>query len=353
MKKSKQIVVVGDTVIDRYLFAHFDRLSPEIPGVAPRVYHKQSVLGGAGYLFRNLMGLYSPSYLITLVDDNALQLYGELMNGKQLSVPFDGNMFEVTLSNDNVFCTLFYHPDSCDIKNRIVDQDMKYFMRFDEQRQDIWEHQDKILIDKDIISILKRLDDIEAIVISDYGKGLIDAHLIDLLMAFAIEHDIYIMADPHITSVHLYDGFDIVKLNRIEALEMYKKRAGKEANQLDIDELASSLCKMYDIDHMIITLGSTGCLIAHLNDGRVEHLVLKDDMTLVADSCGAGDAFMAAFVAAFAQPALESISITERIERSATVANSCAFYIVRRKGTLYTIAQDRFLQAVYLVTHDE
>ncbi|MBW1780731.1 MAG: D-glycero-beta-D-manno-heptose-7-phosphate kinase [Deltaproteobacteria bacterium] len=262
-----RILVLGDIIMDEYIWGNVSRISPEAPVPVVDVEQETKMLGGAANVIRNMATLGAKPILCGVVGDDT--------TGKEiLSV-----LARMGLKTEGVVSEPG-RPTS--IKTRIVAHNQQV-VRFDrESRADVRPESIQKLLDY----IGDHLDAIDAIVISDYGKGLISGRLMMGMRELSESHSggkLIIAVDPKTGNFEYYKGVDVITPNHHEAgvfcgFEILDRDTLKQAGKKMVDDLE---CRS-----VLITQGKHGMTLFERN-GEITHIptVAKK----VFDVTGAGD----------------------------------------------------------------
>jgi rfaE bifunctional protein kinase chain/domain len=262
-----RILVVGDIIMDEYIWGNVTRISPEAPVPVVDVEQETKMLGGAANVIRNMATLGAKPILCGVVGDDS--------TGEEIV----SALSHMGLSTDGVVRETG-RPTS--IKTRIVAHNQQV-VRFDrESRADVRPQSIQKLIDY----IGNHLDAIDAIVVSDYGKGLISGHLMMGMRELChsrLAGDIIMTVDPKTGNFEYYRGVDVITPNHHEA-GIY---CGFKI--LDDDALkraAKNMLNDLNCRSVLITQGKDGMTLFERN-GEITHIptVAKK----VFDVTGAGD----------------------------------------------------------------
>ena len=262
-----RVVVIGDIIMDEYIWGDVSRISPEAPVPVVEVQHETKTLGGAANVIHNMATLGAGPVLCGVI--------GEDRTGRQILNRID----QMGLKTDGMVVESG-RPTS--IKTRIVAHNQQV-VRFDrESKRNIAPES----IDKILGFIGKNLDALDAIVVTDYGKGVISAPLMkglrDLIRP-ASERSIIIAVDPKTGNFEYYHEVDVITPNHHEAgtycgFEITDEETLRRAGQKMLHELN---CRS-----VLITQGKDGVTLFE-NGGETTHIptVAKK----VFDVTGAGD----------------------------------------------------------------
>ncbi len=298
----KTILVLGDVMLDRYIWGKVSRISPEAPVPVVEVQNETYVPGGAANTSNNIVALGGKAFLIGMVGDDA---HKEILI-KELEQR--GITSQLVLDN---------RPTTTKI--RVMGQKQQ-LVRID------YEHKHPIDSEagKKILELLKEIPS-DAIIISDYAKGIITQQLYDGIIALAVELKIPVFVDAKPRRTINYAGATVIKTNHKEACEL----AGVEEHNGDgIDEIGKKLVQELK-SHVVITRGEKGVSVFSA-DGKVTNVptVAKQ----VFDVTGAGDTFLAAFALSYVCGA--------SLEDSAMLANRAAGIKVGKIGTASVSADE-------------
>ena len=289
-----KIFVMGDVMLDRYLFGSTDRVSPEAPVPVVRITKTDDRPGGAANVAINLSKVGIQTSLFGVI-------------GQDL----EGRILEKLLISENIKCNLKKIENiNTTIKTRIQSRGQQ-LIRFD--RDAALERVQSFK--KDVES---NLLDIDAIIISDYAKGVTSgiAEIIKICKA----NDILTLVDPKGFDFKKYAGVDILTPNQNE----FEAVVGECDSDNCLVEKALEMIKELELKALLITRSDKGMLLVRSNG---EHYFLDTRARDVFDVTGAGDTVIAIFAAALA-------SGTD-ILSSAKIANLAAGVVVGKIGVAY------------------
>lgn len=265
-------LVIGDVMIDAYLFGTVNRMSPEAPVPVFLTNGQDSRVGGAANVARNIRSLGARAYLATVVGDDA-----------------HGTDFISKIAALDIQCTgcIKETGRKTTVKTRII-KDEEHVLRVDEETTDdiLKETLDKL---KSAISNLVESENIDVIIFEDYDKGLINKELIEFVTGLALEKGIPVTVDPKFKNFHHYKGVDLFKPN----LKELSEALDVEIDLSDKNSLKVAVEKMNDVlspKMSLTTLGHDGAWL-HINDHG--HFHEKGIKRNVVDVSGAGDTVIA------------------------------------------------------------
>ena len=298
--EKKKIAVIGDIMLDRYIFGHVSRISPEYPVPVVDVSHETLRLGGAANVAVNIHAMGASTILLGIIgmDDNARVLV-DLMRNNGLSPEH-----------------LFHAPErptTC--KTRILSQN-HHIARVDYESRDEATEAAENFIDKHIKESVGSLD---AIILQDYNKGTLTPGLIKKIITSASAQAVPVFVDPKLKNFFSYSGCTVFKPNLSEtasSLGITLKNTDK-----DIEHACIQLMEKMHCRHLIVTRSEKGLTIC--ND-RFTHIPASS--LEVADVSGAGDTVIGMLALGFAT-GLD-------IETSAEIANVAAGTVCQEVGAV-------------------
>ena len=317
---SARVLVVGDIILDEYIWGSVSRISPEAPVPVVEVRKQTQMLGGAGNVVSNLVSLGAKPMLCGVVGDDQP---GSMVLSK---------IKNMGLETDAIFIDK-QRPTS--VKTRVIAHSQQV-VRFDRES--------KAPISRKILDqILERassyLKSAHVIIVSDYGKGVISRELIEHLQALGGESEIPIIVDPKIGNFSYYKGVDILTPNNDEASSYCRfiiddDKSLVNAGHMLLDELQCGA--------VLITRGKYGMSLFE-KDGSVTHIpaVAKE----VYDVTGAGDTVVATLAL--------GIAAGLDLPSSSIMANFAGGIVVGKVGTS-TVSPSELKAAIfsYVVTEN-
>ena len=296
--KNPYILVIGDLMIDHYLWGKCDRISPEAPVQVVNIQKESSLLGGAGNVINNLRALGSFVDVISVIgnDDVAIELKNLLNN---IDVKDDMLVIEENRKTSK--------------KSRLI-ASQQQVLRYDKESvEDISQNSEEEIIEK----LLANISKYDAIILSDYGKGVLTPTLTKQIILLANKYQKKVFVDPKGKDYSKYKGAYTLTPNKKEAIEATNIDI-KDENSLTI--VIKKLKVDYDLDVSLITLSEQGIALFD------EKLVIKPTVAReVFDVTGAGDTVIASI--AFA------ISNGLDIQNAVNFANLAAGVVVGKIGS--------------------
>jgi D-glycero-beta-D-manno-heptose-7-phosphate kinase len=308
-----KILVIGDLMLDEFLWGKVTRISPEAPVPVVDIQRRAAYPGGAANVARNLASLGAQAGLAGVIGtDEPGQHLVQLLTDEKIAT---GSIRKTSLRPTT------HKTRICAITRQLHDhleiEDQQQIVRVDdESRAPLDPESKRWLFDRLRAEIATH----DAIIIEDYAKGLIDQELVTLVLKEAKAHGKIVAIDPNPNNPFEWAGAAVLKPNRKEAF-----LAASLPYSLDEDavlQAATVLQKRHSIQHVLITLGEAGMLL--VEQGQ-KHYHTPTRAREVFDVSGAGDTAIAAFTLALAAGATG-------IE-AAEIANHAAGVVVGKLGT--------------------
>jgi len=298
--KKRRVLVVGDLMLDRYLWGAVERVSPEAPVPVVRLDHQTHVAGGAANVAANLRALGCQVSVAGML--------GTDEDGRQLLELLQASGIEITaiLSTSD-------KPTIC--KTRILGG-RQQMLRVDTERPGELSTESKARL---LSGIEAQIPGCSAIVLSDYGKGVLNESLCQAVIRRAHELSIPTFVDPKGLHYEKYAGCDVISPNRLELA------AATSTGQNDLELLlkkGEALRSRLGIGHLAVTLGELGITLVEPSGVRRFPALARE----VFDVSGAGDTVIATASAAVAA----GLALHEAIR----LANLAAGIVVGKLGTV-------------------
>ncbi|MBC7746102.1 MAG: D-glycero-beta-D-manno-heptose-7-phosphate kinase [Flavobacterium sp.] len=265
------ILIIGDVMMDTYLWGKVERISPEAPVPVVSITKKENRLGGAANVALNVQSLGASPLICSVIGDDA--------EGKE----FLNLLRDQKLSTDGIV-TIPDRPTT--VKTRVIGHNQQ-IVRVDaetdtqislEYRLQIFEKIKKIIEDQKI----------DAIIFEDYDKGLLSEELINITVELANRKNILTVADPKKRNFLCYKNVSLFKPNLKELKEGLK--VDIEPNNInEINDAVKLLQNLIQADFVMVTLSELGVYISSKNGYKV----LPAHIRNIADVSGAGDTVIA------------------------------------------------------------
>ena len=299
-----KVAVVGDVMLDTYLFGKVERISPEAPVPVVAVQRKEQRIGGAGNVALNTVALNAKTFIISVigVDDD----------GKKLTLLYNNQNIDTTylISSNNRITTN---------KTRILGGNQQ-MMRLDtETTKDISAAEEDLLLEQIQLCIVN--NKLDVLIFEDYNKGVLTQKVIKEAIVLCKQHNIITTVDPKHKNFFAYKGVDIFKPNLKEV---------KEGLNIAIDEInittlnAIHLQLQEQLQHSIslITLSEKGVFFQSDNQSEI----IPTHIRSIADVSGAGDTVIAVASLAYAT--------TRDMKLAADMANIAGGLVCEEVGTV-------------------
>ena len=306
------LLVVGDLMLDEYIWGEVDRISPEAPVQVVSIKNEDYAMGGAGNVVNNLVALGAK---VTAAGVIGTGRNGQILLGKfkDLGVDTAGIIQEPGMPTTQ--------------KTRII-ASHQHVLRIDRET-------DKTISDSTIEKITRFIEDkiayVDIVLISDYGKGLITQTLLSRLISAAQKHKKITIADPK--------GLDFSKYSCVSLLTPNKKEAALASGVEIVDQptlfkSGYKILQAVGLDKLLITCGKDGMV---LFDQNREPYTVKAKARQVYDVSGAGDTVLSVFGLAIASGA--------SFRDAMSIANTAAGIVVGKVGTA-TISRQELATAL-------
>lgn len=306
-----RILVVGDLMLDRFLYGSVSRISPEAPVPVLHVTREQKMLGGAGNVLANIASLGSQAGLIAAIGaDDAGRLCAELVAGKG--------------SDPALLVESPTRPTT--IKTRFISGGHQLLRCDEEDSSPLSE----VLEDRIVDHFDSAVGDYDVVALSDYAKGLLTDRMLRHVISRCGELRKPVIVDPKRRDFSAYAGASVIKPNRSE-LAAY---SGLPCRDLAGSATAAALAMETTGAAILLTLSEDG--MALFRPGH-EMVHLHATASEVFDVSGAGDTSLAIFCAGIASGLV--------MEHAALIANAGAGAVVRKLGTA-TLSSAELAQAV-------
>lgn len=304
--KDARVLVVGDVMLDRFVYARVSRISPEAPVPVLAVEREATSLGGAGNVARNIASLGGTATLIGAKssDDAGARLDQLLCEGRRIH---------------NALFTLD-HGRTTEKIRYIADQ--QQVMRADYEMA--WRDLDQ---DKILAAVGAAIPGHDALVISDYAKGFLSPALVKGLIALARREKKPVIVDPKGAELARYDGATVITPNKHEAANATGGEAESDAGATACAQ--KILASLPALSAVIITRGAAG-LSLMARGSEISHIAARSRE--VFDVSGAGDTVVAAL-------SLE-LAAGSDLADAANLANVAAGIVVTMVGTAAVTADD-------------
>ncbi|MCX7718849.1 MAG: D-glycero-beta-D-manno-heptose-7-phosphate kinase [Candidatus Sumerlaeaceae bacterium] len=293
------VLVVGDLILDHYITGTTERVSPEAPVPVVLQQHDRYIAGGAANVVRNIRAAGARAICAGVIGHDA-----------------EGQMLRERIAETGADCSGIVPVDDrpTTLKTRIVSQGQQMLRIDREQRAPL----DDSAIERIVTACCAPLNSCDAVILSDYGKGVLTPRLIADIVSAARQAGKPVFVDPKGRDFSRYRGATALTPNAREAAEASGLPAGTPEQ---IQQTASLLLNVTDAQYLVITRGAQGFALCRPG---AEPVLGAATAREVFDVTGAGDtfvAFLALAVAAGLPP-----------EAAAHTANAAAGVVVAKQG---------------------
>jgi len=297
----KRILVVGDVMLDRYLWGDARRISPEAPVPVVRIRQHSEVPGGAGNVAANLAGLECPvSILGVCGNDEAGNRLKKIFLEKGIDPLLQESISRPTIT-----------------KTRVMARGQQ-LLRLDEEEPRILSHE---LAEKITARFEQKAPGCDVVVLSDYGKGIFQTpDLCQRFIRYCRTCGIPVLVDPKGTDWTRYRGATCVTPNTAELEQVTGDFA--ENSDPELQQSASAIRRRYGMEWLLVTRGSKGMMLCGNTDFPT---MIPARAREVFDVSGAGDTVIATLAA--------GVALKLSFAQAAQLANLAAGIVVGKLGT--------------------
>ncbi|MEO7212690.1 D-glycero-beta-D-manno-heptose-7-phosphate kinase [Mucilaginibacter sp.] len=299
IKDGLKVLVIGDLMVDHYIYGNCNRISPEAPVPVVEITRESYTLGGAGNVLENLITFGCEADIVAVVgdDENAAIVFDELASN---------NISGHGVIKDTDRCTI--------MKSRVLVTNHQLIRLDREITKPLQPAKEQ-----EILAYLKQyLAQHDIVLISDYNKGLLTPTLLNGIFSICREQNIQTIVDPKGIDFSKYKGVNVIKPNRKEAV------IASGISITDTESLTSACIKIQEItgcDSVVITMSEDG--IAMYNSGKLE--IIPTKALDVVDVTGAGDTVLASLGVALASG--------NTLYNACDFANHAAAVVVNKVGS--------------------
>lgn len=260
--KKLKVLVIGDVMVDAYIYGNVNRISPEAPIPVVDVTKKEDCLGGAANVALNIQSLGATAHLFSVSGKDS---YGSILQA---------------LLRKNGLWTEGIHQSShrrTTVKSRIISS-AQHLVRFDEEDRHALNQEEETAL---LGSIRERISDYDVVVFEDYDKGCLNPSVINEVITQAKSHKIPTVVDPKKTNFMSYVGATLFKPN----LKELNEGLGRKVQLDNIEEATDALKTQLQFEQALITLSEHG-VFYKTNE---EQGVIPAHVRNIANVSGAGD----------------------------------------------------------------
>lgn len=315
-----RVLIIGDAMVDAYIWGKVNRLSPEAPVPIVTVEKKEVRLGGAANVALNVQAMGAKPILCSVIGND---MYGgefvQMMEKQKLSAQ------AIVRSQKRVTT----------VKTRVIGNN-HHLLRVDEEvESEVAKPETQQLIEK--ISFLIKNNSVDVVVFEDYDKGVITPELIQKVVVESVKKKIPIAVDPKKKNFHFYKNITLFKPNLKELNEGIKADFFLADKEL-LSKVADELRVRQGMENILITLSEKGMFVANK---KTKHIV-PAHIRNVADVSGAGDTVVSIAALGLALK-LDIVLMTE-------LANIAGGMVCEKVGVV-PIDKEQFLQeSIFLLS---
>ncbi len=292
--KTKRLLVLGDVMMDKYIWGNVTRISPEAPVPVVHIRKSTSCLGGSGNVGRNLKSLGSSSLVIGVIGRDE-----------------DGEWIKTQLKDSRGIFTVQERPTT--VKTRVIAHHQQVVRVDVEKRAPV-----PAVVQEKILNRLKE-ERFDGLVISDYNKGVVSESLMDQTLAFTSKNGIPVFVDPKVENFSLFSPVTLITPNHLEAEQIVRHKCDKDE---DVASAGREILSRISTTYLMIKRGGKGMAVF---DKKGHVFAIPAFAKEVFDVTGAGDTVMAA--------ASLALLCGATIHESAVLANAAAGIVVGKIGT--------------------
>ncbi|MBS1579375.1 MAG: carbohydrate kinase [Bacteroidetes bacterium] len=301
--KNINVAVLGDVMLDSYMWGHVERISPEAPVPVVSITKKEYRMGGAGNVALNLVALGANTSVISMIGNDE--------DGKQLKQMFENFNVQTQLlltSSERITTN----------KTRVISRNQQ-MMRLDaEITKDISVTDEQRLING--IEILFKNNKPDVLIFEDYNKGVLTANIIKVVIALCKQYNVITTVDPKHKNFFAFKGVDIFKPNLKEVKEGLNILL-EEVNINNLQHIHAGLKEKLQHEISLITLSEYGVFYQSSSENKIIPTHIRN----IADVSGAGDTVIAVASLVYAA--------TKQIKLAAEIANIAGGLVCEEVGT--------------------
>ena len=265
------VLIIGDVMVDSYLWGKVERISPEAPVPVVSVQNRENRLGGAANVALNIKAMGANPILCSVVgDDQKGKEFIELLEGQDMVT------LGIIKSKDRLTTTKF----------RVIGNKVQ-MLRVDEESE-------KPLIEEEQTALINRFKKIlneymiDVIIFQDYDKGVISEEMIKMVVKTAMEKNIPVAVDPKKQNFSAYKNVTLFKPNLKELKEGLKIDFDHKSSG-ELQKAVTSLKSLLNAKIVLLTMSEDGVFIEWDNNGEKSTHIIPSSVRSISDVSGAGD----------------------------------------------------------------
>ncbi len=264
-------LVIGDVMLDSYMWGEINRISPEAPVPIVEVKKREDRLGGAANVLRNFISLGCTPLLCSVIGkDKAGDVFRERLNHHKLKQDY----------------LLVSEERPTTQKTRVISEQQQVLRVDEEITNDLSDDEELSLLSK-IQSALNN-EDISVVILEDYNKGVLTEKVIHQVIDWCKEKSIPVTVDPKKKNFWAYKEVSLFKPNLREIEDGLKEEIDPSSKH-SLDEACAKLQKRLNAEMALITLSEHGVYVNHQGNSEV----IPAEKREIADVSGAGDTVIA------------------------------------------------------------
>ena len=316
---SRKILVIGDLMLDRFIWGKVSRISPEAPVPVVDVTRESNYPGGAANVARNLRAFCTD-----------VRITGWTGNDEE------GRTLVRLLEEEGISTAdlLADEEGTTTVKTRVFARQQQV-VRFDRERRLAPSQK---IVDRAMEKISKALDEVDAVIFEDYGKGFLSQAFVRQIILQAKTKGRLVVADPNPHNPLDWEGADVVKPNRSEAFSAagipWVEPVENPLKDHALLEVAEVLARKWKLKNLLITLGEHGMLLYRMGKAPYHTPTRARE---VFDVSGAGDTAISLFTLALTAGA--------EMEEAAELANHASGIVIGKLGTA-TLTREELMESL-------
>lgn len=299
--KQAKVLVIGDIMLDQYIYGDTSRISPEAPVPVVKKHNFEDKPGGAGNVALNIRKLGAQVSLLTMCGNDP-----------------EGDSLDLFLTDNDIDIHLIKTPLPTIKKTRILSKHQQLLRIDTESSYNDLDHSELLVIARQLI------DTHDTVVLSDYAKGTLTPVLQDLIKMATSKNKI-IIVDPKETDLARYKNANWITPN----LNEFLNSADTNSDDRSLQNRAKTLIRQNNFDGILLTRSEKGMSLYSKNNPPL-HLPAK--VREVFDVTGAGDTVIALMAA--------GLSVTENLSHIIELANTAAGIVVGKMGAAYATPEE-------------
>ncbi len=262
-----KVLIIGDVMVDSYIFGNTTRISPEAPIPVVDVYKKENRLGGAANVALNIKELGATPLLCSVVGDD-----------------YEGHAFKKHLQFNHIdpAYIILDQERKTTVKTRVVSRNAQ-LVRFDSEQRDPIDTKTELLLIDNIIDILYRTKP-HVVILQDYNKGVLTPKVIASVIYNSNQMEIPVAVDPKKDNFFLYKGCTLFKPNLKEASDGLAAALNPSRPE-SLTSADEQLRAILNNTYTIITLSEKGIFVGMEGDSEIIPAYVRN----ITDVSGAGD----------------------------------------------------------------